>query len=63
MRRESGTHKAVKKCLIEGNVVLRKGKMRRNEVCLQRMLHVNFPLKLFLFSKKGVVKPDIEQKH
>lgn len=60
---ESGTQKAVKKCLIEGNILLRKGKMRRNEVCVRRMLRVNFSLKLFLFPKKGVGKPDIEWKH
>lgn len=42
MRRESGKHKAVEKCLMEGNVVMRKGKKRRNEVCIRRKLHINF---------------------
>lgn len=29
--RESRKHEAVRKCLIEGYVVMRKGKMRRND--------------------------------
>lgn len=56
LRRDSGTHKAVKKYLIEGNVVLRKRKMRKNEVGKRRILHVNFSLKLFLFPKEGCWK-------
>lgn len=60
MRRDSGMQKAVKRCLIEGNILLRKGKLRGNEVCIRRMLHVSFPLKLFLFPKKGGGKSDIE---
>jgi len=64
MKRESEKHKAVKECLIEGNVVMRKGKIRGNEVCIRRKWHIKFFLDIlvFLFPTKAVGMSDFGEK-